>query len=225
MKKIILTIAALAVCAGAANATKVDFYQVYAGWNCISAPVVPINPDPLSVFEGLNVNALQLFDATIQSGIAYDEYSPEGFGNVLLGDGYWYNGDAEGTVSYEGLEDGVPTGTVKTDMWLSLPGNQMDGIDAGGWQLIGTPFNHDVPASTATGFGDNIVFTDGTSVKTWSEAADAGWVASAMMGFDPLAQSGFSVGYDFCDDDSMRAGKGYWIQTYKDNLAVIIPGN
>lgn len=218
MKTLGLVLALAFVLAGACVADTATF-DVLTSWNCVSAPLVPFNPDPMNVFAGINiVGTLSRFDATTQSGVIYDDLEPETFGNVLLGDGYWLLSDGNYTVSYEGVPDGVPDGSGNmTDMWISLPGYRLDGQDAGGWHLIGQPFNHE------TAVIENLYLTDGTTLKTWEEAVAAGWCGNTLYAFDPVTQSGYSVTYDIGDDDHLRPGLGYWFYTNKDNLALIIP--
>ena len=44
-----------------------------------------------------------------------------------------------------------------------------------------------------------------------------------MSGFSPAAGGGFDVGFSGLESTSqLDPGKGYWINTYKDNLAMII---
>jgi len=224
MKTLGLVLALVVVAGGACVADTASF-DVLANWNCISAPLVPFNPDPLSVFTGINVvGTLSRYDAPSQGGIAYDDLDPAAFGNILLGDGYWLLSDGTYTVSYDGVPDGVPDGSGNmTDMWVSLPGYQLDTDDAGGWHLIGQPFNHDTAVDAGSMTGDNLFLTDGTTLKTWGEAAGAGWCDAVLTAFDPNTQGQYTVGFDLADDDHIRPGKGYWFLTYKDNLALIIP--
>ncbi len=217
---------ALVVVAGGACVADTTSYDVLGQWNRIAAPLVPFNPDPLSVFNGVNiVGTLWRFDAPSQTGIPYDDLDPTQFGNILLGDGYELFCDAPmgatvATVSYDGVPDGVPDGAgVKTDMWISLPGNQLDGVDAGGWHIIGQPFDHD------TSVVNNLILTDGTTAKTWEEAAAAGWCDSVMWALDAASATGIDVGFDLATEDHLRAGKGYQFHTNKDNLALIIPAD
>jgi len=218
-----LVLAMLVLCAGASMAVNVS-YDIYGGWNLITAPLVPFNPDPLSVFAGAPDGidgVLTRVDPT-NGNITYDGFDPAGFGNVLLGDGYWLFQSGGGTISYDGVPDGVPDGSGNmTDMWISLPGNQADAgaepPSGGGWHLIGQPFNHD---TNAVG---NLYFTDGSSMKTWEDAVAASWVDAAFIGAN-ASTGGFNVQFDgFGDDDHLRATHGYWIRTYKDNIALVIP--
>jgi hypothetical protein len=210
-----------------ADTTAVDIYEMYT-W--ISAPLVPYNPDPAAVLSGFNiVGNLVRWEAVSQGPIAYDDMSPEAFGAILLGDGYtmWVDPtnteppyQVVGQMSYDGVPNGVPDGSGnKTDMWISLPGNQVDSEDVGGLHWIGQPFDHD------TSVVGNIYFTDGSSLKTWEDANGAGWVENAMTKWDPVFQGPQVVTFDLGDDDHLRKGNGYQILTYRDNLAMIIPSD
>jgi len=232
MKTLVLVLALLivgsAMC-GAAGVT-VDLYNK---WNYIAAPCVPFNPDPISVFTGPS-GAIDLdyylyrYDAASQSMIVYDAIDPTGFGNCLLGDGYiLYNHANVDNFSFNAVPDGVPdAGGAKTDMWISLPGNQLDGVSAGGWQLIGQPFNHDTASDLGSGTGDNIHFTDGTTLKTWDEAVAANWVDDTFNYYTGIDQSMKNITYNgLGDDDTFRAGNAYYVHTRIDNIAMIIPAN
>lgn len=229
MKTLGLVLALAFVLAGACVADTVTF-DVLGGWNLIAAPLVPFNPDPLVVFAGApdGIDGLLTRNDPTWGGVTYDSLDPSLFGNILLGDGYWLYQANTGTISYEGVPDGVPDSSGNmTDMWISLPGNQNDNQTepplGGGWHLIGHPFNHDTPVDDGTWTGANIKFTDGTTLKTWDEAVQAGWVDSFMVGNNPVT-GGVNVQYDgLGDDDTLRAAHGYWLHTYKDNLAMIIP--
>lgn len=223
MKTLVLVLALMVVVVGACVADTVT-YDVYGGWNLISCPLVPFNPDPAAVFAAAPQGIDGLLSRTDPSsgGITYDALDPTGFGNCLLGDGYWlqcFSGPT--TLSYTGVPDGVPDGSgAMTDMWISLPGNS--NTNSGGWHQIGHPFNHATPVDDGSGTGANVLFTDGTTLKTWSEAAAAAWVNDNMSGAN-ASSGGFTVQFDgLGDDDHLRAGKGYWIYTYKPNLAMII---
>ena len=228
MKTLGLVLALMVVVSGASMAATAT-YDIYQGWNLLAAPLAPFNPDPLSVFAGAPDGLDYLLYRFDPSGgyVTYDALDPSTFGNCLLGDGYSLNVYAStGTISYQGFPDGLPDAQgVKTDMWISLPGSQTDGLDAGGWQLIGHPFDHNTVVDSGTGTGDKIFFTDGTTLKNWSEAVAATWVDGKMSGNDAVSGS-FNVQYDgLGDTDTLQAGRGYWIATYKDNLAMIVPAN
>jgi len=223
------------VVVSASFAAQTATYDVYAGWNMVGCPLVPFNPAPTDmmtftgVFDPLDIEwtgSLQRWDSPTQSMIAYTMFDPGAFGNCLLGDGYWLNQAANGTVQYTGVDDGVPDSLGNmTDMWVSLPGDQTDGLDNGGWNLISHPFNHATTFDkTMFSFlGDNILVTDGTVTKTLADAAAAGWLEEPFQYWNGATQNMETAGYFFATDDRMRGGQGYWVKTKKDNLALIIP--
>lgn len=224
MKTFVLVLALMVVAAGVSVAATATI-DVYEGWNQIAAPLVPFDPDPLSVFadapSGLDY-LLGYSDPTQGGDVWFDELDPSMFGGVLLGTGFQLYTYEDATLTYEGVEDGVPDDLgVKTDMWISLPGS---GAGTGDWHLIGHPFAHSTAVDDGSGNGTNISFTDGTDVKTWGEAVSLGWVGAELFGDDPSAGGVFTVQYDGLGySDSLEAGKSYWINTYVDNLAMIIP--
>ncbi len=221
---------ALMVVVGGACVADIAAYDIYAGTQLVAAPLAPFNPDPLSVFanapDGIDY---MLFRYDPSSGwVTYDSFDPEMYGGVMLGEGAMLTATTSATISYEGFPDALKDSAeaAGTDMWISLPGNSMDGVDAGGWHLIGQPFNHEtVVDPTYEGTGSNILFTDGTQVLNWAEANAAGWVDSKLTNID-AASGAIDVQFDgWGGDDTLRVGKGYWLNTYKDNLAMIILAN
>ena len=211
MKIIGLVLVMLFAMGGACMAAEATL-DVYDGWNLIGVPLVPFNPDPYEVFSGRTVDySLYRTDAEGNSfTLGIDD-----FGSILLGDGYYYyNSDGAGSINYQGVEDAVPGIDGPTDMWISLPGVKEDpNVNAGGWHMISCPFQHDVSV-------DQIYFTDGTELKSWNDASGAGWVEFIMWyyndGLAPFNNEGWG------DDDMMRAGRGYFFRTGKDDLAMIL---
>lgn len=221
---------ALVVVLGSACAaqTETATIDIYTGWNLVAAPLVPLDPLVDSVFAGFDTwftAAISRWDAPTQGLIAYDPFDiPGAFGNILLGDGYWFNYPEGGTASYTGVANGVPDSLgTKTDMWISLPGNQFDGEDAGGWHLVGNPYNNDVPVDPNFNLnGEGILFTDGTQMKVWADAEAAGWVEGGMSYWNAVNQGLEDMGFLFNTDDNLRVAKGYWLKTNKDNLAMVV---
>ncbi len=224
MKTLVLVLAMVFVISSASFAATATV-DTYSGWNWISIPIVPYNSGVTSVFTGYNLMfgaTLVRYDATTASNVVFNYFAPAAFGNILLGDGYEFNYSTPGTINVTGVPSGVPDSlSNQTDMWVSLPGVQSDGADAGGWHLIGTPYDTDVAITQFS--GANILFTDGNEVKTWSQAFSAGWVADIAFWFDAVTDSVKTTGYFFKNDNAFRADKGYKIKTNKDNLAVIFP--
>lgn len=200
-------------------------YDVYAGWNYVGCPGMPLDVYPTDVFWGLDIEGnLRKYDAPTQSSMTYTSQGQDDFGFITLGDGYMVYCCGDGSVSYVCYPDGMPDSNGNmTDMVISLPGDQTDSQDAGGLHLISPPFGHDTSVDAGGGTGNNILFTDGTSVKTWAQAAADGWVDCEMTTYHPLIGD-FDVRCDGLGyDGSLRSCMGYQLLTYKDNLAMIIP--
>jgi len=226
-------------------ATQTAQMDVYDYFSFIGPPIVPLTPDPVTVFSAAGVDVsgdgnstISRYEATEGNVYDYVSFAPW---NMLLGEGYKID-YRSGTlphaqpvhVSYVGLPDGVPTGTVMTDMWVSLPGNQFDGQDIGGQHWISTPFNHAIPfnkdGSQAWDPSDpdmsNIMVTDGNTVRTFRNASEVApiWIADAWTYYDGASRNQYDAGcYGYHADNSLRPGSAYKVFTYKDNLALIIP--
>ena len=191
------------------------------GDNWVAPPLVPFNPDPASVFAAsIGDCTLTRFEVPTQEEVSYGS---EGFGNILLGDGYKVFNPTSTTFvnSYEGVPDGVPDAQGNmTDMWLSLPGDQSDGQDSGGMHWVGHPFYHDT-------FFDAVMVTDGTQTKTIGEAVGANWIEGLWDFLDSETQTVRTVGLSSlgADDTLLRATHMYEVVTHRDNLALIVPAD
>ncbi|MCX6343878.1 MAG: hypothetical protein NT018_02245 [Armatimonadetes bacterium] len=219
MRTILIGMALLCVLSVAAMATQIDVY-VPAGWNSVSIPVVPFNPEVRNVFPLDYEAAAQLQNSNQDY---YDVWAdpPNPFGGILLGEGYLAYSEVPVTSSFfDGvgdvatcLEDGVPDAGVKTDMWISLP--------VAGWNLFGVPYNTAVAIDQDT--GAPIWFTDGTDVLSWPDAMlpANGWLSSDSMQYmtaGAWSYAGINWGYEY----QLTPGVGYWIYTNVPNLAMII---
>ncbi len=242
MRKVMFVFALLAICACAAQAVVItkDFYG--EGWQLVATPCVPFNHGAAYCWDDPNeenwdgwLDARLYGKNPVSGGQTQIDYSDPSAFVLLLGDGYEFNCDGTySSKSYDCVPNGIPDSSNNmTDIWISLPGldeTKAGGsvnLDAGGWHLIGCPFNHNIPFDKdegSVGNGDNIFFTDGVTLKTWSEAFSAQWVSKVMYGKDNRGQ--FVAGFDedpYSADVYMAKGKGYWLETKKDNLAMIVP--
>jgi len=211
------------VCAAATVATAdLAFIPIYPGDNWVSAPLVPFNPDPASVFAAcIGDCTLSRLDAPTEYVIVYDPEWPSEFGIIYLGDGYKVSNPTANTYycSYEGVPDGVPDSQgIMTDMMISLPGNQYDGLDAGGMHWVGQPFYHDTCISEC-------YITDGTGAWTVEEAVSWGWIEGLWNYLDAQTQTVHTAGPASLGayDTYLRTTHMYEIRTHKDNLALIVP--
>ena len=239
MRTLGLVLALLLVSAAGFAATTYTM-DIYEGDNVIAAPGVPFNPVPYDwdpgesgVFQNLNYEdqleaRLKRWDPTF----GYITYPFDEEFNILLGEGYNLgeeivgvpgDGDIVGSISFVGVDDGVPDGSgTMTDMWISLPGAAEDPQqNNGGVHLIGYPFNHDLDVGVG---GKNVKFTDGTQMLTWEQAVAANWVEPVFVAWDSSINSGVNISYDIPpgDDTYLYPGKGYWVTTKVDNLAMVI---
>jgi len=254
MKTLVLVLAMVALVGGsclAQSTVMASFNVSQSTYSLIALPQVALDPavggsqaankngDPNGVFGKYNTSAN--FTLQYWNGGGYETWSDHAttpFTSMTLGTGYWCTGSAlpaGGVVSYAALLDGVPelnpsTGAPvtdsagnneQTDMYISLPGEQ---VGTGGWTIIGMPFNHSV-AINATGDGNSgsrILFSNGQQTLGWKAAVNAGWVSSGMLRWNG---GGYAThGYSGSATKTLTPGYGYWVQTYIDNLAVIIPG-
>jgi len=182
--------------------------------NLISLPCIPLDTNPMSVFTGISIdNNLTSWDPVDQVGNIYSTANPDAFGGILAGEGYWVNGAARQRFTYQSFTSGVQIDGIPTDTWIPLPGSD-DGMNKGGRNLIGCPYNNSIPVSS-------IQFTNGVDIKSWSAAYSAGWVSSTISYWTDSGYNNIT-----CNGPSsviaLQPGRGYWVQTNVDNLAMII---
>lgn len=222
MRTLGLVLVMMMVLTGAAFAASTTISLV-SGSNLMGPTLVPFDPNPEVCWDELQdpyagfipPGSMTRWDPVGGSFMDYDmEASPF---NILLGDGYWVTASADVDLVYDGVPNGVPdSGGIKTDMWLSLPGlkESPTNLNSGGAQIISTPYDEEVSC-------DNVYFTDGTTLKSWMQAASDGWVGISMTYFQ-----GGSFGDIYPENgDILSPGWGYWVQTYKDDLAMIVVAN
>jgi hypothetical protein len=93
-------------------------------------------------------------------------------------------------------------------MWISLP--------KAGATLVGYPFLEPTDITTC-------LMTDGSQTVTLEEAMANGWFDGMAQGWDSTIQSYVPVGVFPWYSHQLDPFHGYWITTYQDNLALIIP--
>ena len=179
---------------------------VGTGFNLLSLPYIPPNPSPAALFNPVDLtNALFAWDNDTQSFKAYKSTDPTAFGKMSPNEGYALVATAPIALSYPGVPPGA------TDVRISIPKT--------GWSLIGQPFTN------ATLWTD-VMVTDGTQTLTLQGAINAGWIGRIAFTWDTASGIWGYVGTGARGsrfDDSLRPWHAYWITTYRDNLAIIIP--
>lgn len=194
-------------------------------WNLFALPIIPKDPSPVAIMSpeydpgdgsALSYKGLYRWDASNQGLEMFDSFVPESFGNLCIGEGYWLQLFPEDTlpISYEGF-----TFNDSLDTWVSLP--------KAGWTIIGQPFSYPVdPIADPYPWADVLV-TDGIETRTMDEATlcPSPWLDSMAYWWDSEHQGLVDMGTPdaWASNTSLWAWHGYWVQSYKDNLALIFP--
>jgi len=175
------------------------FYKV--GWNLISIPIQPSNPEASAVFQDLlelgNVLEGNLY--RYEPGVGYLQY-PYDFTQINPGIGYWLY-----------LSEAEPDTVVNIRGQVQTEDARIPLVE--GWNLIGFPFLEPVPLADCQ-------LSDGVTVKSFAQATEAGWIQPVLYylgsGYKKLALDGG-------DDDTLRPWHGYWFLVFEDDLQLIIP--
>jgi len=209
---------------------------VCAGWNLFAIPAVPVAlngnppgypPDVLDEFvaDGTGLDGrLFRWDSHSQTLLAWDSQDSEAvanFGNLLINGGYWFALDPADTaqVSFTGITD-----NDAIDMWIPLP--------KAGWAMVGYPYSRPSPElqppyySGTPYLWSDVKVTDGIMTKGLYDASQygEGWVYSVAFWWDSGTQSLMDMGVpdDLPSCESLTAWRGYWVRTFKDNLALMM---
>jgi hypothetical protein len=217
-RAIVLAIFAMLLMITAASADTA-YITVNAGYNLISAPLVPYNPAPSAVFRDTNNAALTINGGRLQkfdtpSG-GYLNYTPSSqtWGGILLGTGYFLRNDTGSaiTVEYLGVPNGVPdVNNNKTDMWISLP--------TAGYNMIGNPFNNNISWPSC-------LMTDGSTTVSIPTAKTTNlWWTGSLQYFNNSTGGFLNISVSPTSSSRyMKPNMGYYLTTLKANLALIIP--
>ncbi len=183
--------------------------QVSPGSMLIGLNRATIDPDPSSVFSSIDNWSLDgnlvRRDACTGLDVYYDAEMPDGFGSVLIGEGYWLLNLAQSdTIEYQGVD------VSDSDHWLSLPKT--------GWSIVSHPFAYNVPWAS-------YLVTNGKETKTLTAASGygAGWLNSYGYFWCEQGICDFGLEEDWASVQEWYPGHGYWVETYVDGLALIAP--
>jgi len=166
------------------------------GWNLISVPVDPFDPEASAVFDDLvaagNVINTNLFNYSQATG--YLMYST-GFTAVERKRAYWLRLTVAGQETLTGTEDTADPMTIPLD---------------NGWNMIGHPHPEAVAWADCS-------ITDGATTLSIADASAAGWLQATGYYYE--------IGYFEITPASgdLTAWYGYWILTYTDGLTLLVP--
>lgn len=209
------------------------------GYNLFALPAIPLwdgvsgrapgyPPSVLDEYDripkraGLDFRKLSRWDSAKQQYVIFDEHRPASFGNLSVGDGYAINLIMRDSsrVSFNGISE-----NDTADMWISLP--------KAGWTLIGYPHSYPSPdpypgppyyVGTPYYWAD-VKVTDGIETKSLRDASQYGanWLSSVALWYDNTSGREVTLGLpdDNPDEQSLIGWHGYWVRTYKDDLALI----
>lgn len=169
-------------------------FPLYAGWNLWSLTLIPIDPDPQTVFEGMPLDQrLYRWDVQAQEYVPYRDDDPARFGPLVMGQGYWVFSDHYRDMSYDYI--GPPD-----HPWLDLPHS--------GWHLLGSPVRtYRVPQMTVADMATS------ASVPI-DEAGALGWLDPVLWGF-PSHSYRLLYLWD--------SGQGAWLLTHQPALRLELP--
>jgi len=183
--------------------------MVRPGWNLVSVPADPGDPDPLTVFAGINVpgSSFQFWNNDEPSG--YIGYGTDWNGPIVRGIPYWFlHTGSPTTLSYIGLP---PEG----DFVLRFGAHSWGSF----WIMFGTPFPQDVPCA-------EVRFSSGPETSLpWEQAVQAGIVEAAAQGWNAATQSFLSAGVaGIVEESVLRPWCGYWLLVKRpEALSIVFP--
>lgn len=195
-----------------------------AGWNLMSLPVAPAatgdGDDMDMVWSPWMVVApnkipddldgiIYRWEAATQSLVMFDMWSPETFGGMLLGDGYWVRLASPWSISYTGVSSTL-------DKWIGVPSS--------GWLLIGLPRQADMEWDGIQVHNGAIIspnLTDAGYIK------DPAWVQTTGYWWDNTFQGLVDIGVpdDWPSSTTMTAWHGFWFKAFQGNKALIFPNS
>jgi hypothetical protein len=177
------------------------------GWNLITLPGEPVEPDPAAVFDELV--ALGLLNGSLYRylpGVGYRGWwqdDPAGFGDpIQAGEGYWLYVYGPVTISY--------------DAFVAFAPREIELAEAG-WHLIGSGHTANVAVSTCT------VSQGGGAAVPFAGQSDL-WISDPLYGWSIGIGGYFTCGVDVMDsDDSLRTFSGYWAYAFVTDLTLYVP--
>jgi len=170
-RRVGLVVAVAGMSLAAAPARAVTVQHTYpAGWNLVSVPVSPTDPNPASVYDEV-ATPLRIYDERAGQIVGLGE---SGLRNVRPGLGHWLLLPSATTVSVTGTEPSRFS-EYRTPI-------------ARGWNVIASPW------LVRVGWEDaRVSVTDGVTTKSLSQARAAGWIQAELRAFDTSTGSYVSI--------------------------------
>lgn len=187
---------------------------VPAGWSLFSVPIEPAYPTPPVVLKDTQIDgSIYSWKNEVQGMSVYDSLSGTAFGPVNPDYGYWLVTPAPVTLRVSGR-------LQTTHRTIMLPHTAPNPCSA--WTIIGYPFLNSQEWGNCSVFNPNAPEPKTRSV---AEARNAGWLCSVLYGWDNGTQGLFDMGLedDWVTNTTIEPWHGYWMETYADDLRLIIP--
>ncbi|MEN6520470.1 MAG: hypothetical protein ABFD46_04880 [Armatimonadota bacterium] len=185
--------------------------------NWISLSCAPLNSDPAAVFPYNPNGCLYRWNSLTNGLVIYDEDYPEGFGGMLLGDGYKASVTQQCQVNYAGYPDGLRgSNGLITDMAINLS-SYIEYQAGATW--IGHPLNHKV-------LWTDIKVTNGMDTLSVQDAITEGWIDDNWTYY--VAQTGSTYYVDPTGSNGsayLEPGRMYLVYSNLPNLTLIIPAD
>jgi hypothetical protein len=175
------------------------------GWHLMSLPNQPVFPAPADVFGDIPIDMrLYRYDAALQGYVGYGEGEP--FGDCTVRDGYWLWLEAPAVVDYLGMPS-------QTEQEIPLPDQ--------GWHMVGYPFP---VAGLIASF--EVLDTISQQRVSFNTAVELGWIEPVFYGWSPdvLGYVAYWPGGSSLEGtDRLHPWFGYWVNTLRTQLALIMP--
>lgn len=177
--------------------------MVVPGWNLLSIPGISTNPTAAAALPGIDLEGkLHAWDPLTQSMCTYSAWMPEAFPPLCVGIGFWLQ-----VVQPYNIVTRVISDDPDTDMWISLP--------VAGYTIVGHPF-------TSPRRVNGCHITDGLEMLSVAEAAARGWLDGGIFFWESSAAALCYIDAQWDDNAEFSPWHGYWVQSLKPNLALIV---
>ena len=178
--------------------------QLNPGWNLISLPLAPDDPDARAVFDEI-IGPLYLCTYNTEAE-TFDWVDKPPSATV----------GAAGTLSEAGPLRGywiaVPESTDICVSGTQLKGDQFTELPTAGWHMIGVPY----AVAWGNGSGGSISVRRGIQIKPLIDAVAAGWVHDTIWQWDTVGKEWITR--TASTGTTLYPWIGYWINTSVDDL-------